>query len=251
MTALEYKISRPIKELSPFVESFWMIVNESEDSHKVTVMPDGRVDIHFFYSDREAFHASIAGLEHAPSQTEIPARSVMFAVSFKLLAMEYVLGASVAALVNDRALLPDDFWGICKDDLDDFDQFCRKLSDRIHQLIRAGNKPVDPRKLKMNDAIYASKGAASVQAISEAAHWSSRQINRYFNQWFGLSLKAYCSILRFRASFAQISEGKLFPEDFFADQAHFIKEVKKYSGYTPKELYKNKDGRFIQLSTLK
>jgi AraC-like DNA-binding protein len=86
--------------------------------------------------------------------------------------------------------------------------------------------------------------------MSEQVHWSSRQINRYFNQLFGLSLKAYCNILRFRASFQHIKEGKLFPEQNFTDQAHFIKEIKKFSGVLPKELSKNKDDRFIQFSTL-
>lgn len=75
-------------------------------------------------------------------------------------------------------------------------------------------------------------------------------MNRYFNQTFGLSLKAYCNILRFRASIEHIKQGKLFPELNFSDQAHFIKEVKKLSGVVPKELSKNENDRFIQLSTL-
>ncbi len=36
-------------------------------------------------------------------------------------------------------------------------------------------------------------------------------MNRYFNQEYGISLKTYCNILRFRASFRHIKEGKLYP----------------------------------------
>jgi len=36
----------------------------------------------------------------------------------------------------------------------------------------------------------------------------------------------------------------------FADQAHFIKEVKKLAGLILKELSRNKDDRFIQFLTL-
>ncbi|WP_256603285.1 hypothetical protein [Sphingobacterium multivorum] len=46
-------------------------------------------------------------------------------------------------------------------------------------------------------------------------------------------------------------EGKLFPQQNFADQSHFIKEVKKLAGVSPKELLKNQNERFIQFSTLR
>jgi AraC-like DNA-binding protein len=90
----------------------------------------------------------------------------------------------------------------------------------------------------------------TVKELSENVYWSSRQINRYFNDKFGISLKKFCTILRFKASFQHIKEGKLFPEQNFADQAHFIREVKKLTGFTPKELCKNQNDRFVQFSTL-
>lgn len=110
---------------------------------------------------------------------------------------------------------------------------------------------VDERKHKLFELIYASKGEISVSELSAKAGWSSRQINRYFNVQFGLSLKAYCDILRFRTSLAHIAVGKLFPELDFTDQSHFIKEIKKYSGVLPKDLSKNRDDRFVLLSVLK
>jgi|GEM_PF-3923390 len=67
------------------------------------------------------------------------------------------------------------------------------------------------RNQKLSNLIYTTNGSLTVKAYSEEVFWSSRQINRYFNQTFGLSLKAYCNILRFRASFQQIKEGKLLP----------------------------------------
>ncbi|UZJ63709.1 hypothetical protein OKW96_14855 [Sphingobacterium sp. KU25419] len=48
-----------------------------------------------------------------------------------------------------------------------------------------------------------------------------------------------------------MSEGKLFPEQNFTDQTHFIKEIKKYSGVTPKVLSKNEDHQFIDILTIK
>jgi AraC-like DNA-binding protein len=109
---------------------------------------------------------------------------------------------------------------------------------------------IDSRKQKLFEMIYTSNGALSVKELSEKVYWSSRQINRYFREQFGISLKAYCNILRFKASLQHIKEGKLYPEQDFADQNHFIKEIKKFSGVVPKELFKNQNDRFILLSTL-
>jgi AraC-like DNA-binding protein len=88
------------------------------------------------------------------------------------------------------------------------------------------------------ELIYAENGSMPVKELSEKVFWSSRQINRYFNEQFGLSLKAYCNILRFRASFEHIKEGKLFPQQNFADQSHFIKAFKEFAGYSPREFQK-------------
>ncbi len=88
----------------------------------------------------------------------------------------------------------------------------------------------------------------SVSKISEEISWSNRQINRYFNTTLGISLKEFLDIIRFRKNFNNISEGKLYPESEYFDQSHFIKEIKKYSGVTPTELYKN--DRFLQCKKL-
>jgi AraC-like DNA-binding protein len=107
-------------------------------------------------------------------------------------------------------------------------------------------KEIDERKRFLFELILAANGEISIKELSEKVLWSERQINRYFNQQFGLSTKAYCNILRFQASLQHIQEGTLFPQLNFTDQSHFIKEIKKLSGVSPKELFKNQNDRFLQ-----
>jgi AraC-like DNA-binding protein len=237
----------PAPALADFVESFWMIHNHSDTAREIVVLPDGRFDIIFTMAVNVPFHAVLRGLDTKPDQTVIPPGVTLFAVSFKLPAIEYLLDVKMASLLNDGYPLPAGFWNITRNDLEDFDAFCDKVSAQMLPLIKPG---IDSRKKKLFDLIYGSNGSLTVKALSEKAYWSSRQINRYFNQQFGLSLKAYCNILRFRAALQQIREGKLFPEENFADQTHFIKEIKKFSGVAPKELSQNRNGRFILLSAL-
>lgn len=243
----EYKIVRPDRSLSDFVESFWLLHNQSGSDKEIIVLPDGRVDLFFSRSATEPFHITLSGIETHPDQATLRAGSVIFAISFKLLAIEYVFQKTVSNLLNYAEHLPANFWDFNANDLQDFDLFCQKASQKIRLLLP---KETDNRKRKLFDLIYSSNGALTVNELSKEASWSSRQINRYFNNQFGLSLKTYCNILRFRASFQHIKEGKLFPQHHFADQSHFIKEVKKLSGVSPKELKKNKNDRFIQFSTL-
>lgn len=245
---LEYKSIPPNQSLSDFVDSFWCMKNNSNQNLETIGLPDGRIDLSFIQTNEKAFEIRLLGL--GTKQYEkglIPANSLTFVISFKLLASEYIFHESIANLLNSGKILENDFWNFNKTDLENFGLFCEKASLKIQSLLI---KEIDNRKRKLFKLLYDTNGALTVKEFSEKSNWSSRQINRYFQQYFGISLKEYCSILRFRASLEHIAKGKLFPEENFSDQTHFIKEIKKISGSLPKELFQNKNDRFILLSAL-
>lgn len=244
---LQYKFIKPGKLLDAFVESFWLLKNPSNEDREVVILPDGRIDLTFFQSAKNPFQIILSGLETRADKAILAAKTTMFAISFKPLATEYIFQNTISGFLDNAIHLPARFWDFAPDDLNDFDLFCVKATQKIQSLLP---KEIDNRKRKLFDLIYSTNGALPVKEFSEKVFWSSRQINRYFNQQFGISLKAYCNILRFRASFNHIKQGKLFPQQNFADQSHFIKEVKKLSGVSPKELKRNQNDRFIQFSTL-
>lgn len=244
---ITYKMIMPGKHLGDFVESFWILYNPTDKHKEVVVLPDGRIDLFFSYSADEPYHAVLLGIETTPGHAVISPKRLTFAISFKPLAAEYIFRKPLAHLLNKAELLPLDFWNFSKEDLNDFDTFCHKAELKITHLIP---KEIDQRKRRLFYILYKCKGSKTVKELSEEVHWSSRQINRYFTAQFGLSLKEYCTILRFRASFEHIKQGKLFPQENFSDQSHFIREVKKRSGVSPKELKQNKNDRFVQFSTL-
>ncbi|TGD80727.1 helix-turn-helix domain-containing protein [Hymenobacter wooponensis] len=242
---LAYQLAKPELALAQLVESFWMLKTDAGADKTIMVLPDGRIDVLFSYSATEPFHATLMGLGTEAGPTTLAAGMVMYAVSLRPLAAEYLLQTSVADIVNTARLLPSGFWGITLADLTDLGQFCAKLSTQLLGLLPA---TIDVRKQRLFATLTATNGTLPVQELAEEAGWSSRQINRYFQQYFGISLKTYCAILRFRASFPQLKAGHLFPELPFADQAHFIREVRKFAGVRPKELARNLDDRFIQFS---
>ncbi len=242
---ISFRLRKPDELIAPFVESFWMLRNDSNGDKEIVVLPDGRIDLIFSYSAAEPFHITLSGLETRPDYAVLGAGTLMFAISFKLPATEYILGHTIAAVLDYAVHLPGNFWGFDAGDLASFEQFCEKAGGKIASLL-----PLewDSRKLELFRLIYESEGALAVEAMSRKVYWSSRQIARYFKEQFGLSLKVYCNILRFSASLRHIAEGKFTASPDFTDQSHFIREVKRFSGVSPKELRRNKDDRFIQLS---
>ncbi len=238
----------PEESISHFVHSFWMLENQTGDDVPATVLPNGMADLILIKTNTQDWEIVIRGIDTKPSEVKIAANTKMFSIGFKLLAVEYLLHDSLKDVLNEGRKIANDFWQFEESDTLNLDSFCRKATQRISSAVPGD---IDSRKQKLFELIYASEGSITVKELAEQVFWSSRQINRYFNQQFGISLKTYCNILRFGASFKHISDGDLFPGDNFTDQNHFIKEIKKYAGVTPKELSKNKDGQFVNITAIK
>lgn len=244
---LYYTSIKPGKPLADFIYSFWLLKNESDNDLAGVVIPDGRFELFFTKIEAGPFEVMLTGLETKPKPNPPSPNSIVFTISFKPLAAEYVFHTSIADLLDNGKVLAGNFWDFSVNDLNDFDLFCKKATQKVQSLLP---EEIDERKRKLFELIYAANGAITVKELSEKIFWSSRQINRYFNQQYGLSLKTYCNIIRFHASFAHVRKGKLYPEQDYADQSHFIRQVKKLSGVLPKDLSKNENDRFIQFSVL-
>jgi AraC-like DNA-binding protein len=243
---LYFKLIKPDKSLHDFVYCFSSLQNLSSLDDGI-IIPHGRVDLIFSKSKKRGFQVSLIGLETQAQRVPNKSISEFFSISFNPLAVEYILQQSIADIVDKGKELPNDFWGFGVTDMNDFKAFCRKATQRIKSLLPA---EIDERKRKLFESIFSTNGEISVRELSERVSWSARQINRYFDQQFGMALKTYCKIIRFQASLPHIKAGTLSPKLNFADQSHFIKEIKKLSGVSPKELAKNKNDRFLQFLTI-
>ncbi|MES2829343.1 MAG: AraC family transcriptional regulator [Bacteroidota bacterium] len=240
-TNLEFQLIEPGGPLADFVYCFSSLQNFSPMNQAV-IFPNGKIDLIFSKADGREPYVALLGLETKPKYTNHEVSS-FFSVSFHPLAIEYLFKQPVADIINSGRLLPNNFWNIFPENITDFTDFCAKMTQKISELLPT---EIDERKRKLFQLILSSNGEIPVKEISEKIFWSQRQINRYFSQQFGLSLKEYCKILRFQASLEHIKNGQLYPQLNFTDQSHFIKEIKHLSGVSPKELYKNENDRFLQ-----
>lgn len=243
---MKYREIKPNGFLKNFIHSFWEYgTSETEFEH--TIIPDGYFDLIAEFENDTLKLVKLTGVWTNPINVKIPKLSKIFAVRFKLLATEYLFQQEIKSILNSTRNLPLNFWNINTYVVNDFEKFTSEISNRLENSIKH-LKEIDNRKLKLFDLVYSEQNL-SVEEISKNVFWSSSQINRYFNHQFGFSLKAFLNIVRCNASYKEISNGNLFPSENYFDQAHFIKEIKKHTGTTPSNLFKNENARFLQLAT--
>jgi len=245
---LIYQSKSAPKTCKDFVDSFWMLRNVGATAEDLIVFPNGLYDLALRQDRNNNLSLYLLGLETHFKRAKLAPGESIFAISFKPLAMTYILQKDVSNLINNGTPMPNDFWELNSVDLRNFPLFCKKVSEKIVTLLPT---EIDLRKKTLFKLITKSNGNLNIAELPQQVHLSNRQLNRYFREQFGLTLKKYCTILRFSKALIAVKDGKLSPGLNFTDQSHFIKEIKKFTGFSPKELYKNKEDRFIQVSILK
>lgn len=245
---LNYKEIHITGELNTFVKYFWSYKHAGEDV-EYTILPDACFDLVVDFENQQLQNIYLTGVWTKPITLTLTKGTTLFAIRFKIMASEYLFKREIKSLLNGMTTLPLDFWNIHWAKSTEFEQFSSDLSERMIEILTQQPK-IDNRKLKLFHLIYTEQ-FQSVRELSEKVGWSCRQINRYFNQYYGISLKTFLNIVRCNASYPDIVDGKLYPEKDYTDQAHYLKEVKKYTENSPRQLYKNENDRFLQLSALK
>ncbi|AGK53962.1 helix-turn-helix domain-containing protein [Bacillus sp. 1NLA3E] len=92
--------------------------------------------------------------------------------------------------------------------------------------------------------IYASRGQLNICDLSTSIGYSQQYIRRKFEEYIGFSPKQFCQVVKFQNSLDMVlvkDKSELYDviyENGYYDQAHFIKEFKKFIQLTPKEYKK-------------
>lgn len=85
--------------------------------------------------------------------------------------------------------------------------------------------------------IYRSKGTIRIKELNEKLYISKSPFEKRFRKIVGTTAKKFASIIRFNSVLENMDTsgklpGILYEHDFF-DQAHFIKDFKRFTGETP------------------
>jgi len=246
---MTYNQQASSEDLKEYIRCFWWLDNDSSKNLEYTILPDGFFDLIVRFENYNYQSTALTGLFTRKLEVVIPPNQQLFGIQFKLPAAEYIFRESIAPFLNSEKKLSDAFWNLNSSDFSKNVETMERLSAIIGGEVNKCNN-LDNRKHLLFNLLSETRGNLSVSDFADQVFWSSRQVNRYFNKMFGLSLKSYCNILRCSASFKEIKNGDLLANPNYYDRSHFNKEIKKYTSHTPKNLSNNENDRFLQISII-
>jgi AraC-like DNA-binding protein len=254
-----YETYHPPPRLAPYVRFFWALEGDvscgEEFVHRS--MADGCVEMVFHY--RGIFDE--VGVNAPSPLSNIQAQSTIFR-RFSTRESFGIFGAYLYPFAIPRlfSFPASDFTNLSPDLESVFGLEGRRLEQ---QMIAADNNVSRvsiaskylERKLDtvsrelppIHRAIYSvldARGSINVAQIARRHCLSTRQFERKFKEFAGLSPKLYSRIIRFQAATQhKLSGVRDLTEIAYAcgyyDQSHFINDFRQFSGYSPKEYFWN------------
>jgi AraC-like DNA-binding protein len=251
---MQYREIKPGPAVRTFIRCFWVLEDDSPESHSQTIVPDGRAELiinlglPFEQANKGNWHtqpdvffvgqitgpftvrpqgpARTIGVRFRPEGAGRFFRLPMFELTDAAVAVDQISQKLHRHLERLRELpaLPDQ--------LSELEQiFLRGLDDNEEdKLISAAVNWFEQ-----------AHGLVSIRELSERLGLSARQLERRFRHAVGISPKLFCRMQRFQQVF-QSMEGansnwvETAVNCGYYDQAHLIRDFREFSGATPTAL---------------
>lgn len=127
------------------------------------------------------------------------------------------------------------------DRLDDWDKVIEVLAEYFNELLKNASTNPDYRAKLAINLILKANGTMSIRELREKLGVTERTLERNFIKEVGVTAKQFSKIIQFSSTLQQMTETdyvnltEVGYDNFFADQSHFIRSFKRYTGKTPKE----------------
>lgn len=246
--ASTYREIKPIEELNNFVHSFWMHKNLMDKPEKMTIFPDSYFKLVITVKNDNIVEYFMTGLWTKEKLVIIPPKAISFGCRLKILAPEFLLNKEVASILQSYNQLDLQYLNVDTFNFSDFNVLAGQWQQEFLKIKLS--KTIQGNKLRLSQLLDKMNGDIPATEVSNQIYWTNRQINRYLKKYVGVSLKKYLNIQKCYQSYLHIRKGEFYPENGFYDQSHFIREIKKHTGETPKSLHEHQNDRFIQLKRI-
>jgi AraC-like DNA-binding protein len=254
---MDFKAITPDKSISLFVKN--ILLFEEEDNQQKTILP--------FFADGYPgliFHETPNGLYVNPHKKRMPP---LFVYGQTIKPIEIEIYGTYQMVVFQ--LFPFTLKSLFSVDPKSINDYCydlsldntktqhhilselslqKNLSSRISLLTSYISELVDAKRNNLNNAIYLAitkiilaKGRCKLTDMADELYLTKRTFERKFLAETGLLPKQFAKIIQFQNSLLQLSVKDftfltdVVYENGFADQSHFIRVFKSYTGKTPKQ----------------
>lgn len=258
---MKYDILQPSGILSPFVRYYWSLeVINPNTIEPYRVIPHGCIELMFFFGDKyrevkngnlEGYHPQtiITGQQSSYFDLQATGKVGIFSVFFKPHGAKLFFSLPISEL-KDRSIALSDIAGRDSGQLEDEIMNSKNNCQRVNFVEKFLLKKLLEKEYedfkRINSVvgrIIKTRGELTLEDMSFEACLSSKQLDRKFSRYVGMSPKQYLKIVRFQNVLKtkelnpEMSLTSLGFECGYYDQAHFIKDFKKITGMTPKSYF--------------
>ena len=266
---MNYQTYEPREHLTPLIRCYWTLESPKEDkAEKQTIVPDGCMEMIFHHGDLYRQYTEngdsiiqpkcfVIGQLTGPLEIEPTGETGIFSVRFHPNGFLPFAAISIKEMENTAVPL-ELLFGNAGKDIEKNILNAHSTLERI-KLIESfllnrltNTSTIDHIVKSTVETILSANGQRSVDEISKQSNISRRQLERKFSSAIGLSPKQLSKIIRLQATLKSLlnkqftSLTHLAYESEYYDQAHFIKDFKELTGFTPKEFY----GNSLKMSSL-
>ncbi len=259
---MNYQTFEPSIELTTLIKCYWTLESPKEETpEKQTIVPDGCIEMIFHYGDLYRQYTDngksiiqpkcfAIGQLTRPLDIEPTGETGIFAVRFHPNGFLPFATIPIKEMENTAVslekLFKNDGRKIEQNILTASSTFERiKLIETFLLNRLADTKTIDRIVKSIVETILTANGQLSVDELSKQTNIHRRQLERKFSSAIGLSPKQLSKTIRLQATLKMLLSKKftslttLAYENEFYDQAHFIRDFKDLTGFTPKEFYGN------------
>ena len=254
-----YQKMQPHQRLAPFIESIWVQEDlrdaAREDFAPTTVIPTTRLDMLFFYGDPFIEITAdgplvlprffLLGQKTVPDRVAASGRTGVIIFSFKPGGALPLFALPLYEMIDQKLPFADFMDGAWISAIEaqvmgaaSNEQRVAVLQDFLLSLLDEAK--FDPLISATSALINKRKGDIRVAEVAVEAGLGRRQFERRFRESIGLSPRKFANVIRFQKALLMHRQGQHWADIIvqcgYYDQAHFIKEIKMFSGMTPAAL---------------
>ncbi|HEY5749803.1 MAG TPA: AraC family transcriptional regulator [Chryseolinea sp.] len=251
---MKFQVHLPCDQLLPYVKH--LIISENEYVNTYQIFPDTALVMGFQYRGKLAYlterqthplaTAGITGLTDTYRVFQNTAGIGSVLVVFRENGAARFLRHPLHELFGESLSLEHFFDRNALVELEERLVMALGDHDRIklieHFLIGHLNaRPVDLLISRALEYIHQSKGTIRISELASLLHTSASPLEKRFRREIGASPKKFATIVRARNVLAAMEKGAQDYAEYlsaFYDQAHFIKDFKKFAAVTPEQYLK-------------
>jgi len=239
----EFTVAQGLQDL---IHCYWQLKTNHNlaEPYNYRVVSDGCIDI--FFDLKNPANSSVMGFCKKFTEFSIGTAFNFGGIRFYPSAFPKLFGVS-AELLKDKdqpleLVLPTMSEFLKETVQEDFRNSLTSLDNHLTSFLNQDKQELDSR---FKDALMKIlKQYGHLETDSELnVGISPRQLRRLFNYYIGTTPKSFAQVVRFqyilnaRPSAQSLKENRIFYDVGFYDQAHFIKNFKRFYGVTPNQAF--------------